>query len=80
MVVKLQRKGKLFFLKDRGRTVPISKEAYLTGILDNIKAVEISGDHRLFPYEEVLDILKGICSDELSLMADRFDDGDRTLI
>jgi len=76
MVVKLQRKGKLFFLKDRGRTVPITEEAYLTAIQDNIKVVESTGDHTLLPYEELLEILKGLCSDELCRMIDRFDDGD----
>jgi len=76
MVVKLKRKGKLFFLKDRGRTAPLTKQSYLNAIQDNIKAVESTGDHTLLPYEELLEILKGLCSDELCRTAERSDDGD----
>jgi len=76
MKVDLRRKDELFYLVDGDQDIPLTRDAYYMAIQDNIKAVEISGEHRLLPYEELLEILKGICSDELSLMADRFDDGD----
>ena len=67
MTVRLKREGKYFFMVDETGDIPLSSDAFYMALQDNIKAVEISGDQRLFPYEEVLEILKGICSDEFAV-------------
>ena len=63
MTVSLKREGKYFFMVDENGYIPITREAYLMAVKDNIREVRKTGYHPDFPYGHVLDVLEGLLED-----------------
>lgn len=64
MIIQVLRKGKLFYMKDGRRLVPLSPEAYKMAINDKIQMVKETGDHGNFTYDEMMEVLEGILEND----------------
>ena len=64
MSLKLQRKGKLFYLRDKGEEIPVTQDVYFMAVRDKIRMVKESGNHRHFNYSELIEVLEGILEND----------------
>ncbi|MCF7911604.1 MAG: hypothetical protein K9M99_03675 [Candidatus Cloacimonetes bacterium] len=64
MALKIRRKEGLFFLVEKDEEIPVTRDVFFMAVRDKIKMVNETGDHRNFPYSEILSVLEYLLLDE----------------